>query len=286
MKQILLLNTGLAFGLLLVAPLTATAGYYYESTTTIQTQGQRGTEEIKVKGWIEGDKSRIDFLTDQKGTPIAEGNYLISTNGGENVHLVDPKEKTYGKFSLKDLMAGLGQAMEAMKKMGGMMKMEFTDLSTEKLLEEPGEEILGYPTTHYRYKSNYTMNMSIMGMKQASKTEMVQEIWSTDAVEAEGFGMWLSPGRAVNTGNEEFDKVISQQMGQVQGFPLKMVNESTVTATRGRAQSSRQTTEVTVLREEAVDDEVFEWPSDYTEIEIIPEMPDMPDMQGIPGLSR
>lgn len=262
------------------------AGYYYESITKERNPGTRGTNETKVKGWVDGDKSRIEFVTGDKSGPISKGNFLVSTDGGDTVHLVNPKDKTYAPFSFKDMMAGLNQAMEMMKQMGGMMKIEFTDLSSEKLLEEPGGEILGRPTTHYRYKNRHTMSMNMMGMKQSSTTETTQDIWSTDTVDMTGFGIWLSPNRGVQTGNEEFDKLISQQMDQINGFPLKIINESTMTDGRGGPQKGSYMTEVTVLREESIDDQVFGWPSNYKETEIMPEMPDMEGMQGIPEFNK
>lgn len=260
------------------------AGYYYESTTKERTEGTRGIKETTVKGWVDGDKSRIEFVTAEESGPISKGNYLISTDGGETVYLVNPKDKTYAPFSLKDMMAGLNEAMAMMKQMGGMMKIEFTDVSSEKLLEEPGEQILGRPTTHYRYKSRHTMNMNMMGMKQSSTSETIQDVWSTDTVDLTGFGIWLNPGRGAQTGNEEFDELLRQQMDQISGFPLKIVNESTVTDKRGRAQKGSFVTDVTVLREESVDDGVFEWPAGFTETQIIPDTPDMPDVEGMKGI--
>jgi len=168
----------------------------------------------------------------------------------------------------------MGQVMNMMEQMGGMMKMEFSDVSSEKLLEESGESILGHSTTHHRYKSRYTMTMKMMGMKQQNTTETVQDIWSTDDFDARGFGVWLRPDRRMQTGNQELDKLINQEMAKIEGFPLKMVSEMTTTNKKGKTQKSTSHTEVTVLREESIAGSHFEWPSHYTETQIIPEMQD------------
>ncbi len=183
------------------------------------------------------------------------------------------------------MMSTVGQTMNMLEEMGGMVKLEFTDLSSEKLLEEPGESLQGHSTTHYRYKSAYTMNMNMMGMKRQNRTETVTDIWSTEDLDATGFGVWLGRDSIPKTGNEGLDQLIEQEMAGFQGLPLKIVVESTSTNKKGKAQKSTSTTEVTVLREESVDDVVFAWPEHYTETEMIPEL-DMEAMKNEKGKKK
>ncbi len=264
-----------AIAFLITAFLTtsiASAGHYYESVTLDQTEGKRGDIETKVKAWVEGDNSRVEFQSGENRGWFSAGNYLVTTDGGENVYLVNPKEETYGRFNMKEMFAALGQGMEMMEQMGGMMKMEFTDVSSEKLLEEPGGKILGHATTHYRYRSHYTMNLMVMGLKQRSTVDTVQDIWATDDFDARGFGMWLSSDSRIQTGNDELDELLSLEMAKIKGFPLKMTNDMTTTNKKGKQQKNTSTTEVLVLREESVSGDKFTWPSQYVEIEIIPNL--------------
>lgn len=264
-----LVRTAIFSLLLTLVSITAQAGYYYESTTT--TKGAGPNSEQKVKGWVDGDSARVEFVTGDRNGHFAKGNYLVTTDGGENVYLINPGEKTYGAFNLEEMMATLGQAMDMMGKMGDMVKMEFSDASSEKLLEEPGEAILGLDTTHYRFKSGYTMSMGIMGIRRESRNESLVDIWTTDELDAVGFGVWLKPGRQMKTGNEELDKIMGQQMGMLQGYPLKMVMESSSSGAMSSG-STITTMDVTTLREEAVDGSQFTWPDSYTEIEIVPDI--------------
>ncbi len=257
--------------LLLMASL-ASAGYYYESVTEGRSAGQRQSDTQKVKAWVEGDNARIEFASGEKKGWFADGNYLVTTDGGDNVYLVNTNDETYAPFNLDEMMATLGQTMNMLEEMGGMVKMEFTDATTEKLLEEPGDSILGHSTTHYRYKSGYTMNMTMMGMKRQSRNETVMDIWSTDDLEARGFGVWLKPDRQMKTGNEGLDEMMAQKFGQIQGFPLKMVMEMTSTNKKGKEQTSTTTMAVTILREESVADDKFDWPDHYTETEVLPDV--------------
>jgi hypothetical protein len=234
--------------------------------------GQRKSSTQTVKAWVEGDQARIEFASGEKKGYFADGNYLVTTDGGENVYLVNPKDETYGRFNLDEMMATVGQAMNMLEEMGDMVKIEITDSTSEKLLEEPGESILGHDTTHYRYKSGYTMNMKLMGMNRQNRNDTVMDIWSTDALDAQGFGVWLRPDRQMKTGNEGLDEMMAQQFGQIQGFPLKMTMEMTSTNKKGKGQTSTNTMEVTVLREESIADSQFTWPDNYTEIEILPDV--------------
>ena len=258
----------------LVFPALATAGHYYEAVTTNDTGQKKKQDVMQVRAWVEDSNAKVEFLTGEKNGFFSAGSYLVTTDGGETVYLVNPEEETYGSFDMEAMMATMGQVMNMMSQTGGMMKMEFADVSSEMLSEEAGGKVLGYDTTHYRWKSGYTMRMKMMGFKQETRTDTIQDIWSTDSLDARGFGVWLRPDRALRTGNEEFDKLISSQATTVRGFPLKMVNVSTMTGKKGKSTQMTSTTEVTVLREESVADSTFKWPDNYTEVEIIPEMPE------------
>ena len=261
---------------LLTSVMADASGYYYEFVGGEQAQQQKKKKaqgsEMHVKGWVDGDKTRVEFYSGEKNGFLAEGNYLVTTDGGETVYLVNPKDKTYGEFDMEEMMAMMGQAMAMMEQMGGMFKMEFQNVRNEKVLEEPGGSMLGRSTTHYRFNSGYTMSIKMMGMKQQTTVDSVQDIWATSDFDARGFGVWLRPDRNMKTGNEEFDKLINTELGKLKGFPLKTVVVSTTTNKKGKSTQQTHTNEVTVLREESIPGSKFEWPSDYSEIEIIPDM--------------
>jgi hypothetical protein len=273
MKSALIRTTTVLLSLVLLAATAQGAGYYYEARTVTQGEKQKQRDEMKVKAWVDGPKAKIEFVTTgQKKGMFSDGSYLLTKDAGETVYLVDPKEKTYAEFDLEQMMAAAGQAMAMLEQMGGMFQMEFTDVYNEKLSEGSGGSVLGYDTTHYRYKSGYTMKLGMMGFKQQNRVDMIQDLWCTDHFDAAGFGVWLRPDRALKTGNEEFDKLINSQMAKVKGFPLKAVNVSTTTNKKGKAVQHTSTTEVTTLREESVADATFEVPAGYTETQIVPEM--------------
>lgn len=247
--------------------------FYYEAVTQTQVPGfVGGGEQIStVHAWVDGDKARIEFQDSAApGGAFQAGSYLLTTDGGSVLYLVDPEEKTYSEIDLGNLFSTVNAAMEAM---GGVVQMEFTDFSNEQLLEEPGDTILGYPTTHYQYRTGYTMNMSIMGMSRENRSESENDFWCSSELNAAGLHVWLRPDR-FRTGNEEFDQLIEQGMGNLDCLPLR---SQTVTRTINNNQTSEttSTTEVTVFREEAVAEELFAIPPDFVERPFAPEVPDI-----------
>jgi hypothetical protein len=280
LRRFVTLST-LALLVALVFPGLATAGHYYEAVTTSDTgQKKKQQDVMQVRAWVDGEAAKVEFVSGEKDGPFSAGSYLVTKDGGETVYLVNPKDETYGSFDMEAMMAAAGQAMNALSQTGGMVKMEFTDVSSEMLSEEAGGSVLGHDTTHYRWKSGYTMRMKMMGFKQENRVDMIQDVWSTDALDARGFGVWMRPDRALRTGNEEFDKLISSQVATVRGFPLKTVNVSTTTGKKGKSMQTTSTTEVTTLREESISGSTFGWPDHYTEVEILPQMPEGYDQQG------
>lgn len=245
---------------LAAAPLRA--GIYYESTTS----DEQGKSQIRVKSWVEGGKARIEFEQGLDKSMMPKGSYLVTTDGGRTVYLVNPQEKTYGVWDLEAMLQTLGQVMEAA---GPMMDLSIDNPRVEKRGQEAGGTIVGLPTTLYRYHTSYDFTMKIMGMTRSSHIEMDQEIWATGALEAPGMGVWLRADRP--TGFEGLDKLIQAEMSKVQGFPLKTVTVTTTTGKKGKENTTRSTMEVTVLdRNRAMPDSTFEIPAGYQETQVMP----------------
>ncbi len=253
----------------LFLPVIAEAGHYYETTTTAD-DAQSGNQNIsRTRAWIDGPTAKIEFLDGDESGFMKKGNYLVTTDGGETLYLVDPKEKTYSVFDLEAMLAVAGNMMNAM---GGMVQLEFTDFKNEQLLEEAGESILGLSTTHYRYDTGYTMSMSVMGMNRQNRTEMLQDMWCTDELEGKGFYVWLRPDK-FRTGNAEFDKLIKNEMGRIKGFPLKITTVTKTSGQQGTEMTMNSTMEVTALREETIPASLYVIPEDYEETPMMSGMP-------------
>lgn len=257
--------------LLWAAP--AFAGYYYEATTVTESDDRRGAERTNVKVWVEGDATRVDFAEGDATGNFKPGTWLVSRDAGATMLLVNDQEKTWSEFNL-------GQMADALGQMGGMVKFEFTDLYSQKISEAPGETLLGHDTSLVVFKSGYTMNMAVMGMKQTQKVEMAQAMWTTDAFDARAFAVWLRPDKRMGGSIPGLSEMMEVQFETMQGVPLKSVVKTRSTDQKGRVTNSVATTTVTSLREEAVPASRFEIPADYRQENIMPDAIGQPRTSG------
>lgn len=260
-------------------PHAAGAAQYFEANTRLEGEGT--AELTRVRGWVDGDNAKIETV-EGTGTPFLEaGSYLLTTDAGATVHIVNPAEMTYAQMNLDEMLGMVGNVMNAA---GAIMQMSFSDFTNEQVAEEPGGEILGRPTTRYEYRTGYTMSMSMLGIRRETRAETQQEIWCADADTdlAGGFRVWLSPDR-FRTGNAEIDELIKAQYQDLSCLPLRSRATTAMTGD-GPDTTSVTVTEVVALREEpSVPAGTFELPSGYTAVSLLPEMPELP-AGGIPGL--
>jgi hypothetical protein len=254
-----------AFALLAVP---AAAAIHYQATTTTDNP-QGGQLKMVVEGWVDGEKARIEFR--ESANPMAPaGAYLVTQDGGRTLLLVNPEEKTYAAWDLTAMMRLAGAVMEGM---GPLLKIEFSEPQVEKLLDEDGGPVAGVPTRHQRFRSSYSTQIKVLGMRQASQTENLQDVWVTRDLTDVALGVWLrhEPPR---TGNADLDRLIGSEMGKIEGFPLRTV---TVSKTAGGKKGQRET----VTRSEMVVTELdrhapapaashFQVPQGYSEVQMLP----------------
>ena len=245
---------------------TAWADVYYEATTT-SARAERGSSMVMtVKAWVSGEQAKVEF-TSSDNPMMAQGNYLLTKDGGKTVFLVNPKDKTYMKWDLEQMM---GMAGGVMKMARGIMHMKFSDPKVEKLGEENGGTMLGLPTTHYTYRTSYSIETKIFGMHHASEVVNTEDVWATDAVSEPGMGVWLRK-TPPKTGDEQLDKLVAAEVGKMKGFPLKQVTVSVDTNSKGKSTKSTTTMEVTKIEKTSISGGTFAIPSDYKETQMAPE---------------
>jgi hypothetical protein len=258
-----------AFALAAIPAVPAFAGIHYTATTTTRDAKDNASDMV-VEGWVSGEKARVEFK--ESNNPMAgAGAFLITKDGGRTVYLVNPEEKTYMRW---DMAALLGTAGAVMEGMGPMLKFEFTDPQVQKLAQGAGGEVLGYPTTHTKYRTAYSMKIKVFGMGNESDIVSEQEFWTTNRLADAGLGVWLS-ANPPRTGNEQLDKLIDSEMGKVDGFVLRSETVTTTTGKKkGKTNVTRSSMKVTSLDANAsVPDARFEIPAGYEQTE-------MPNLQG------
>ncbi|MCH9648456.1 MAG: DUF4412 domain-containing protein [Deltaproteobacteria bacterium] len=254
----------LTLALTLVGALTGTltqpafGGVYYEAQTTMD----KGAGSSTVHAWIDDQHARVEFI--ESDIPMTKkGTYLISRDGGQTLFMVNPSDETYSEWDFS-AMINLAEGMS------GLVNLEFSDPEVELLEEGDGGEVLGYPTRHYKYRTSYDFRMKILGMKRSNHTVTIQEMWVSQEFSDAGLNAWLrKSGRS--SGDSSLDRLIGTEMEKIQGFPLKSeVVTTSVGGKKGKTQTSRSTTNVTLIRKESVKADRFEIPSHYQRVELLP----------------
>ena len=262
-----------------LSAVAAVAGIHYTARTYQEGGKSNKQMNMSVESWIDGANAKIVFK--ESGNPLMKaGTYLLTTDGGKTLYLVDSKEKTYSEWDL-DAIFHMADAM--MQSMGPLMNLTIENPHVETLLEEDGGDIHGYSTTHRRFRTTYSMKMKIMGMKRAQDYDSVQDVWSTDEIDHEAFGVWLrrEPPAMGDTGLKE---LVEAEMSKIKGFPLKTVDQVTATGKKGKQQTTRTITEVIELDETAIDAGLFEIPAGYQRVEMMPAMGGDDGQQGLGSL--
>jgi hypothetical protein len=263
------LTLSIAAAAFLLAAAPGFAGIHYKSVTHTETEGARGrSNNVQAEGWVSGDKAKIAIL-ESNDNPIAQqGTYILTKDGGKTLYLVNPKDKTYAQWSLQGMLGTVGSVMNGM---GALLKIQFTDLKSDKVAEEDGGALLGLPTRHYKLRTSYVATVKVLGMGNTSNVVSEQDVWTSTKLADPGLGVWLR-AEPPRTGNVEFDKLIASQTVHFAGYPLKMVTVSTSTNTkRNQTTTTRTTMEVTQIDAAAnVPASTFEIPAGYKEAEMVP----------------
>jgi len=261
------------------------------SMTQVQTSKAtdgNGDLATSQRVWLEGSSAKIEFLATDNPM-IESGSYLLVQDSGKKIFLVNPKRKSYARFDVR----ALGSGMEAMAGSGFEMTVE--DPKMVKLLEEPGMDLLGHPTTHYRFHTTYTSVLSMpMGMKTTQANDVVEDVWTAPTIEVGGTGQALA-GLGGGAGTpQELLQLERKVKATIVGLPLKQV---TVTETKIRSTGSgvtgllarrasggggdnRTTTTVVIkdLVEATLPASTFQIPTGFAETEIMQRGPAMPDL--------
>jgi hypothetical protein len=243
------------------------AGWVF--TTVTRGENDKGSDPVHmtVKASVEDERGRVEF-TESQSPQMKPGSYLLTQDGGKTLYMVSPEDKSYMKWDVQSMLAGAGQAMQAMK---GVMNMNCSDPTVEKLLDEKGEPILGYPTRHYQFRTTYTTEVSFLGMKSSSGIVTDEELWTTHKLTDAACGIWLRRDPP-KTGNAQIDALITNRMSAIEGFPLKRLTKTTTTDKKGKTHVGQTSMEVTSIKKQSLPDETFALPADYTET-VIPVVP-------------
>jgi hypothetical protein len=275
----------------------ALAGVTFTQITTVD--GERTTV---TKVFADGGNAKLEMVESPGNPFMPPGSYMLLADG--EMLLVNPAARTFARFDASMLQGVAGM----------MGPMQFTDVSFEKVIDEAGESIEGYPTRHYRFKSSWSMSMQGMPMKTESST--VEDLWTTTA-----FAVPAMPANPSGGGMPPQVAALADNQGlrNVEGMPLKHVTVQSTKTSMGAlggvgglgarfgaralgglagggggpgGGDSTTTIEAVDIDEVDVPAATFELPDGYQETSLmqsgpaIPSLNDLPAAQGLPSPNR
>src|SRR5687768_6488707 len=113
-------------------PVVDGMSYEFVMKSTSKATGNKETVTMRGRGVYAGDNAKIELLEASSATGGTDawggkGTYFI-VKDGKDMLLVNPADKTYMKWDMMKMMAGLGTAMNAV---GGLVKMQVSDVKID-----------------------------------------------------------------------------------------------------------------------------------------------------------
>src|SRR5512133_726214 len=153
------------------------AGVSYKSVTKVESGTGKlpMSQEISFQAWISGGNAK----TEMSGAgPFPAGSYMLKRADNAAMLMVNPGKKTYAVWDPEQMMGGIAKAVQS--------AFRIEDAKWEKVSEEDGGQLSGFPTQHYHYRFSYTMVVTIEGHDERAPASMEQEYWTTEKLNEPG----------------------------------------------------------------------------------------------------
>jgi hypothetical protein len=272
----------------LILGFTSTSAFAGLTFTQITTVDGKRTAVTKMSA--DGGNAKMEIVEGPDNPFMPPGSYMLFTDG--EMLMVNPTARTYSRFDTS-MLEGAGE-MAA--------QMEITDVVFEKVTDEPGESIDGYPTRHYEFKSSWKMGMQGVPMK--TEFSSVEEVWTTTALEIPAVaGGAPALGGSLQGLTSALGE--NQALRHVEGFPLKHVTSQQTKINMGAmgalgglgarlggrmmggggggggGGATKTTMETTDIEQVDVPAATFEVPAGYQETQMFQTGPAMPSLNSV-----
>lgn len=264
------------------AALPVTDGMTYEFVMKSTSKQTKDKEQITLrgKGTYAGDDAKLEILDAGLGAGGQEsfggkGTYFIVKDAGKEIYLVSPPDKTYMKWDIANMFAGMSKLVNAV---GGLVKMQMSDITIKTEDLGAGETVQGFPTRHYRMVQNFTMSTSVLGRKSVSKSESTTDYYFSPSIRIANPFVSNSQQMAMMSqldvfNNPDYKSQLSAATAKLpqNGVPLKTVGTQVNTDEKGKQEKITTVMEMLNFQKANVPASTFALPSDYKMIE----MPDL-----------
>lgn len=230
-------------------------------TVEIEFTKNEETRHKKHLITIDGDRVRFDFLGTQ-AAKTEQTPYLLTVDGGRN-YVLGNKQK--GKFYCArvepvDFFKRLGASLTSFE---SLVKPDTLEIKLTRTMQEPGPEILGYPTTHVRLVMTAEAEASFLFKKYKSVLRHTDDLWYTTAAGIQPFKkLWIEA--MVQTGYPRFDELFRERARYIPGPILRLESEMVTTNMLGDETTveleKARITSIDEVKSSDIPEQVFEVP--------------------------
>lgn len=258
-------------------PVVDGMSYEFVMKTTSKATGNKEVVSMRGRGTYAGDDAKIEILeasSSQGGTDTygGKGTYFIVKNGGEEMLLVNPEEKSYMKWDLAAMMAGMSKVVNAV---GGMVKMEMSDVKIEATEVGAGPSIQGYPTRHYRMIQNYTVSAKVFGRTSKNRTETTTDFYiapnmrvPNPFVSSDQANAMMAQFDMFNNPDYKSQMAAASAKMPKKGAPLRWEAKTVSTDEKGKQETSLSVMEMVNFKAGNIPASTFQIPADYKKVEM------------------
>lgn len=233
---------------------TASAGITYDFTSkTIGVTNQTIAGAVQA----EGKNLRID-VSRGDGILFPNGSFVLSTDGGHTMTVVNPSAKTWYTLNLADVLGGTDSLL---KQFGSAVTLEARNPTVSVTGGKESDAIEGFSTRKSTVKSGYEFALTGLGKPVSMNMQVTSDVWWTDKISRELTNFLQM--RGLRTGVEAVDKLIAAQADSIKGFPLKQVTTTKIDF-GGRDMTSTTTSTVRNVKMTAVPAAAFTVPAGFT----------------------
>ncbi len=156
----------------LVISISVNAATRYTIATEVVTNGENLRSEVATITLTE-DKGRIDFVV-REGRKEKGDLYLMTLDGGKTAVMGDKGKSICSEWDSEQYFREMGRLLHKARR---WTNLEITDVKVEKVLEEPGPELLGYATTHVRLVTTAGVKYSVLVKAHEYTLTITDDVW-------------------------------------------------------------------------------------------------------------
>jgi len=235
------------FVALLAAASPPSPGLHYRAQVSLATS-------FSVDVRVEGDHARLDIQASDDPN-LTAGTALLTSDRGETFLVVNPAKQEY--FSLPRSAITTFKQHEADRR-----RVTADPISSEKIAEDDGPELAGYPTRHLRFHMRMATHQPTASGELTTSVDVFEHFWLAEQLPQHNTDLaMLSDSSA--TGIPSLDEFLRGQVLELPGFILKRSLVLTTDDSRNNHHVERSAYEVTELSVTDSSPSLFEVPEGF-----------------------